>query len=727
MFKKFPHYKQYDEMDCGPTCLRIIAKYYGKYFPLDYLRTITHTSRAGTSLLSLSDGAGKIGLPCIGAKLSFDDLVEAAPFPCIAYWNQRHFIVVYKIKKETVYVSDPAHGLLQYTKEEFLRGWAGGHHEGVILSMDPSPDFHREENSGHQPERRFNFIFTYLRRFRREITQILMGLLAGSLLQLIFPFLTQSIVDTGIRHHDLSFINIILLAQLMVFLGKTTVELLRGYILLHLSSRINISLLSDFFIKLMKLPLGFFDTKMLGDILQRIVDHQRIETFLTSGALNTIFSLLSLGVFSVVLAIYSPLIFSVFVIASLAYFAWVLSFLKKRAKIDYKRFTQLSANQERNFEMIFGMQEIKLHNAERKMRWRWERLQIKLFKINLKSLSLKQMQSGGASVINELKNIMITFLAARLVLDGEISLGIMLSISYIIGQLNAPINQLVDFVQAYQDARISLERINEIHRKPNEENDDQEKIEEIPAADILIKNLSFKYDSDHRAPYVLKGVNIKIPHNKITAIVGSSGSGKTTLLKLLLKFYPPVDGDILIGNHSIARVSNSHWRGKCGVVMQEGFIFNDSIANNIAVGEERVNIRRIQEAARVANIHEFIEGLPLNYQTKIGSNGMGISTGQKQRILIARAVYKNPDILFFDEATSALDANNERIIVGNLNQVFKGKTVIVIAHRLSTVKNADNIIVLDKGQVTEMGSHNDLVEERGFYFNLIRNQLELGT
>jgi ATP-binding cassette subfamily B protein len=728
MFKKFPHFKQHDEMDCGPACLRIICKYYGRSFPLEQLRSLTHTNRTGSSLLAISEAAEKLGLRTVGARINYNDLEDCKPLPCIAFWNQHHFIVVYKIKKDTVYVSDPAHGLVEYSKEEFLKGWSLGNEQGIILSLDPSPEFLKmEEGAPDVREKGFSFIFSYLTRYRRELMQILMGLLAGSLLQLSFPFLTQSIVDIGIRHHDMPFIYMILMAQLMVFIGKTSVEMLRGYIVLHLSSRINISLLSDFFIKLMKLPLGFFDTKMIGDILQRIGDHQRVETFLTSGTFTTIFSLLNLVVFSIILAIYSPLIFLVFLAGSACYFLWVISFLKKRATLDYKRFGQLSANQEKNFELIFGMQEIKLHNAERKKRWQWEHLQVKLFRINLKSLTLKQVQSGGASVINELKNIFISFLAAKLVLQGDMTLGMMLSVAYITGQLNGPILQLVEFIQSFQDARLSMERINEIHNKPDEEAAFVKKNDIVPAGDIIIENLSFKYDTDPRMPGILKNINCVIPAKKVTAIVGASGSGKTTLLKLLLKFYEPVAGAIYAGNTSLANLHNSSWRNACGVVMQEGFIFNDTVANNIAVGEDAIDQKRLLEAARVANISEFVDSLPLKFETKIGSNGVGISTGQKQRILIARAVYKNPEILLFDEATSALDTQNERIIMENLQHFFRGKTVIVIAHRLSTVRNADKILVLDKGELTEVGTHEELITEKGFYFNLIKNQLELGN
>lgn len=726
MLNSFPHYKQYDEMDCGPTCMKIICKYYGKNFSLDYLRELSNTTRTGSSLLGISEAVETLGFRSIGAKLSLEDLEDESPFPCIGYWNQRHFIVIYKIKKNKIYVSDPAHGLLVYTKAEFLKGWSIENNVGVILTLVPSPVFYNSQSSDRNKSDGLMFIYKYLIQYKSLMIQLLLGLIAGSLLQLIFPFLTQSIVDIGIQHHNIHFIYLMLISQLLLFIGKTSIEIFRGYILMHLSARININLLSDFFIKLMKLPLSFFDTKMTGDILQRIGDHQRIESFLTSGTLNAAFSFINLFVFSIVLFIYSPLIFCVFCVGGIIYFLWIMFFMRKRATLDYKKFGQLSQNQEKNLELIYGMQEIKLHNAERKKRWQWEHLQVKLFKINLKSLVLGQLQSQGSSLINELKNIVISFLAAKLVLDGEITLGVMLSISYIIGQLNGPILQLVDFIKSWQDARLSINRINEIHNKPDEDKIDEEKIKDINNGDIFIEKLSFKYDSNTKKPAILNDISVQIPMNKVTAIVGSSGSGKTTLLKLLLKFYTPSSGDIRIGNTPLSSIGHSAWRNKCGVVMQEGYIFNDTIANNIAVGAEEVNKVRLSNAAQIANISEFINNLPLKYNTKIGSSGLGISTGQKQRILIARAIYKNPDILIFDEATSALDAKNERIIVENLSQFYKGKTVIVIAHRLSTVKNADKIIVLENGEITEVGTHHDLVNDRGLYFNLVKNQLELG-
>jgi len=734
---RFPHYLQPDKMACGATCLRIIAKHYGKNFSIKDLLQISETTREGANLQGLSNAAEKIGFRTLGVKVSFSKLEEEAPLPCIAYWNQSHFIVVYKIKKNKIYVSDPAHGLLVYSKEDFLKNWVSdGKDEGVLLLLETNPDFYsnKTEDQIKENKQSFSFLFAYLKNYRKAVLQLCLGLLAGSLLQLIFPFLTQSIVDIGIQNRDIHFIYLILFAQLMVFFGRTTIEIIRNYILMHVSSRININLVSDFFVKLMNLPINYFDTKMTGDIMQRIYDNNRIEQFLTGSSLSTLFSLFNFIVFSGILAFYSLKIFIVFLIGTFFYFLWITFFLKRRADLDYKRFQQGSQNQSKVVELISGMQEIKLHNAERQKRWQWESLQVKLFRINLKSLSLTTAQNSGSSLINELKNIIITFLAAKLVLEGQVTLGMMLSISYITGQLNAPVMEMVNFVQHWQDARLSLERLSEIHNKEDEEPTHKESTNELESnLSFNIQNLSFKYEGVG-SDIVLQDLSIHIPANKITAIVGSSGSGKTTLMKLLLKFYEPTAGEILLTTFptentgiNLNHISSKAWRNKCGVVMQEGYIFSDTIANNIAVGVDVIDKQKLKHAVTVANIKEFIEKLPLNYNTKIGMEGVGVSTGQKQRILIARAVYKNPEYLFFDEATSALDANNEKVIMNNLNEFFINKTVVVIAHRLSTVKNADQIIVLDKGRIIEKGNHVELTALRGSYYELVKNQLELGS
>lgn len=727
---KFPHFRQLDEMDCGPTCLRIISQYYGNYYTSDFLRSLCYTTRVGSSLMGISEAAEKIGFRTTGFKIDFESLKDEKPFPFIAHWHQRHFVVVYKIENDKVYVSDPAYGKIIFTEAEFLKGWATNQYgEGIILTLEPTPDFYLTTNPSPKKKNAlsgFRFVFSYLKNYRYILFQLFVGLFIGSLLQLVFPFLTQSIIDVGIRQHDLSFIYLVLIGQLVLFVGRILVEVLRNEILTHLSSRINIHLLTDFFIKLMKLPINFFDVKLTGDLLQHINDHQRIEKFLTSGTLNIIFSALNLLVFGGVLIYYSPQIFLVFLIGSILHFVWVIFFLKKRADLDYKKFTQLSMNQDKNLELIYGMQEIKLHNAERQKRWEWEHLQIKLYKINVKSLNIQQLQTLGSSLINELKNIFITILAAKLVLNGEITLGMMLSISYIIGQLNAPIHDLVEFIRLYQDALLSIERINEIHSKPNEETVSKKNISTFHIGDIILENVSFKYISDSKSPMILSNLSLMIPENKVTAIVGVSGSGKTTLMKLLLKFYEPNEGTITINKIPFEGLGTAIWRENCGTVMQEGYIFSDTIARNIALGDETIDQEKLINAAKIANIHSFIDELPNTYNMKIGKGGIGLSTGQKQRILIARAIYKNPKYLFFDEATSALDANNEKEIISNLSNYLKNKTAVIIAHRLSTVRSADQIVVLDKGTIAEIGSHNDLVSKKGIYYDLVRNQLELG-
>lgn len=726
---KFPHYKQADFKDCGPTCLKIIAKHYKKTISIQKLRSISETTREGSSLLGLSDASEKIGFRSIGVKLTLKALGNI-PLPCILHWNKNHYAVLYKIKNDTFYISDPAHSLLKYTKKELLKHWIGNNateetEEGISLLLEPTAKFYDSDFDTDKTDFGFKFLSRYILKYKQFLWQLVIGLIAASLLQLIFPFLTQSIVDVGIKNQDIHFIYLILFAQIALFIGRTAIDVIRSWILLHLSTRINISLVSDFFIKLMNLPIAFFDTRMTGDILQRINDHKRIEQILTTSSLSVLFSMVNLIVFSLVLAYYNLLLFGIFLLGSFLYFLWIIIFLKKRRDLDYKRFSEVSQEQSKVIELINGMQEIKLHNAEKQKRWSWEFVQARLFKVSIESLALEQYQSVGSSFINELKNILITVLSAKLVIDGDITLGIMLAISYIVGQLNSPIAQLINFIREVQDAKISLDRLSEIHNKEDEEQQDVEKITDIPLdANIELSKVSFRYIGSDQL--VLKDLDLEIPSNKITAIVGVSGSGKTTLMKLLLKFYDPNSGQIKIDNHNLQHVSQKAWRHQCGVVMQEGYIFSDTIANNIAVGVDYVDKKKLAHAVAVANINEFIESLPLSYNTKIGMEGVGVSTGQKQRLLIARAVYKNPNFLFFDEATSALDANNEKVIMEKLNTFFENKTVVVIAHRLSTVKNAHQIVVLDKGKIVEVGNHQKLVSQKGNYYNLVKNQLELG-
>lgn len=729
--KKFPFYKQPDSKDCGPTCLRIIAKYHGQNIPLQQIRDLAETTREGSGLQGLSNAAENLGFRTLGVQIDFNTLMAEVPLPCMVHWNKNHFVVVYKIDKSgKVYVSDPAHGLITYTKTEFIKSWIGENaredtEEGIALVLETTPTFFNDEFNEDEKKTSFSFLSKYLFKYKSLIFQLAIGLLAGSLLSLVFPFLTQSIVDVGIQNQDLNFIYLILLAQVMLFVGKTGIEVIRSWILLHLSTRINISIISDFFIKLMKLPISFFDTRMTGDIMQRINDHHRIEQLLTNSSLNTLFSLVNLIIFSIVLLCYDYRLFLVYLTGAIVYVIWISFFLKKRKALDYKRFSQVSQEQSKVIELINGMQEIKMHNAERQKRWGWEFLQVKLFKVQIRSLSLEQWQSVGGNFINQMKDILVSFLAAKLVLTGNLTLGMMLSVQYIIGQLNSPLMQLIEFIRQSQDAKISLERLGEIHEKEDEDRHEERYVSEIPQNDIALNNVSFRYTGSDA--FVFEHLNLTIPYQKTTAIVGASGSGKTTLLKLLMKFYDPNSGEVKIGNTDMKNISSRLWRDHCGVVMQEGYVFNDTIANNIAIGEEIVDKQKLRKAIEIANIKDFIESLPLSYNTKIGNEGLGISGGQKQRLFIARAVYKSPDFIFFDEATSALDANNEKIIIENLEQFFKGKTAIVIAHRLSTVKHADKIVVLDKGKVVEEGSHEQLVAKKGEYYRLIKNQLELGN
>jgi ATP-binding cassette subfamily B protein len=733
--KKFLHTKQLDARDCGPACLHTIARHHGKRHSLPVLREYCHINREGVSLLGISDAAEKIGFRTMGVKLSYDKLANEVPLPCIAHWKQRHFVVVYEIsgkKKDKVKVADPAHGLITYSREEFLKGWISTKNEdedmGVCLLLEPTPDFYTNEEEEIN-KKNFRFLFSYLRPHRKLLVQLILGMLLGSIIQLIFPFLTQAVVDVGINTRDLNFITLVLIAQLVLFFGQTAVEFIRSWILLHISTRINISLISDFLIKLMKLPLSYFDSKMIGDLMQRIGDHSRIESFLTASSLQIVFAVVNLIVFAIVLGIYNLGILIVFLAGSLLYTLWVVLFMKKRRELDFKRFAQMAGNQSNLIQMITGMQEIKLNNCEKQKRWEWEKIQARLFRVNIKGLALNQYQQAGAAFFNQSKNILITFMAAYAVVKGEMTLGMMMAVQYIIGMMNAPVDQMISFVRAAQDAKISLERLGEIHLREDEEPADEMnvKIRELDKEqDILLSGVSYQYDGP-RSPLVLNELDLKIPQNKVTAIVGTSGSGKTTLLKLLLGFYKPVAGEIRIGPFRLNNLSASVWRSKVGAVMQDGFIFSDTIAGNISISEEDLDFSKLLHASRVANILEHIEALPLGFNTMIGQEGVGLSQGQKQRILIARAVYKDPQFIFFDEATNALDANNEKVIMENLNEFFKGRTVVVVAHRLSTVKNADQIVVLEKGSIIEQGTHQELTKLKGSYYKLVKNQLELGN
>lgn len=759
--KRFKYFRQLDYMDCGPTCLRMISAFHGREFDLDYLRANSYISKNGVSMLGLSEASEKIGLKTLVAKLSYNKLVEDVPLPCILHWNQEHFVVLYAVERkgltrsvDKLVIGDPGHDLVRVERDVFERCWlSSADSKGIALLLEPTPAFYEYDSPGEKQKRGFGFLLQYLRPYKGYFAQLIVGMLLASLISMCFPFLTQSLVDFGVNRKNVDFIHLILLSQILLFAGSVAVDLIRNWVLLHVSTRVSISIISDFLVKLMKLPITFFESKNVGDISQRINDHHRIETFLTGSTLSTLFSIINLLVFSIVLSVYNIQLLVIFAIGSFFSIGWITLFLKRRKSIDYNRFQRARENQNNLYEIITGMQEIKLYNSQRARRWEWERIQAKLFKVNIKSLALEQYQEIGATFFTQLKNIIISYSAAMLVINQEITLGVMLSISYIVGQMNNPLNQIIQFIKGIQDAKISLDRLGEIHDKSEEEvNEDligfnENHFPREPKAigdttllnhslfvknmksgegeGIRINNLSFRFGSP-KSPLVLKNVSMCVPKGKVTAIVGASGSGKTTLMKLLLKFYPPTEGQILVDGINLEDISAQLWRNNCGTVMQDGFVFSDSIARNIAVDGQRIEDERLYDAVRVANFHEDVARFPLGYTTRIGNSGSGMSGGQKQRLFIARAVYKDPRFLFFDEATSALDANNERIIMENLQRFYEGRTVLVIAHRLSTVQSADHIIVMHYGEVVEEGTHFDLVAKQGYYYELVKNQLELG-
>lgn len=724
--------RQKDSMQCGVAALTMISRHFGASYDMDYLGEHCVPTNHGISLKGIADGARQIGLKTLSARVCMEHLTQA-PLPCILHWDQNHFVVLHRISRRgsRFHIADPGKGKYRCSIGEMERHWLSTEREGVrkgiAMFFEKTEEFDRL--AGEYTERRRD-IFGVLRRYfiayRRQLTAIAFCLLIASLLQLVLPFLTQSIVDTGIKTKDIGFVWLILLGELVIVTGRTATDFIRRRLLLHVSMRVNVSLVSDFFRKLLKLPISFFDTKLMGDLLQRIGDHGRVQSFLTGQLLNTLFSMLSFVVLGTVLLIYNPMVFMIFMAGSAIYAGWILLFMKRRRVIDYELFGLQSKNQSRTYQFVTSMQEIKLHDCERRRCEEWEQTQADLFAVQMKSLSLQQSQEAGSVFINETKNILVTVMAATAVIGGEMTLGAMLAVQYIIGQLNSPVEQLTGLIQSLQDVRISLERINEIHDGRDEEPDQERSTEFHEGRGIRLAKVAFRYDQ-HAMENTVEEISFSIPEGKVTAIVGASGSGKTTLIKLMLGYYPVLSGEISIAGRPIEAYSLRWWRRQCGVVMQEGVIFSESIARNIAVGDGEIDRTRMEKAARIACIHDYISGLPLGYDTLIGRDGKGLSLGQKQRILIARAVYKDPDFIFFDEATNSLDARNEREITDNLKEFYRGRTVIVVAHRLSTVKDADRIVVLDKGRVVEIGTHDDLIENQGVYYSLVRNQLELGT
>ena len=726
--------RQHDCMQCGIACLQMICNYYGKEYSLDSLSKICFATTEGVSMLGISETATSLGFHVVNVKCTVKTLTEVS-LPSILHWNQNHFVVLYRVKNEKkFYIADPGKGLVTYSLEEFKKHWistnSNGQDKGIAMFLETTPTFfthQMEDKKKISGKRSFHFLFGYVKKYRKYFGQVILGLIVGSLSQLVLPFLTQSIVDVGIKNQDIGFVWLILLGQLMLTISRTAIDFIRRWLLLHISLRINISLVSDFFIKLLKLPMSFFDTKLMGDLMQRMNDHSRVNNFLTQQTLNITFAMLTFLVFSVVLFFYNKLVFAIFLLGSILYGVWMTLFLKRRKLLDYELFEQQAINNNKTYEFITTIQESKLQDCEQRRRWEWEDTQAELFGVQMKSLKLQQTQEAGSIFINEVKNIIITVVAATAVIHGQMTLGMMLAVQYIIGQLNSPVEQLMNFFYSLQDVKISLERINEIHQM-DDENGKEGLLTSIEDKNegIDIKNIMFKYDP-HALRKTIDDVSIHIPQGKVTAIVGASGSGKTTLIRLMLGYYPVLEGTINIGNTDINKLNKKWWRRQCGVVMQDGVIFSESIARNIAVDDGDIDKERLLKAAEIACIKDYVMALPLKFNTKIGRDGVGLSQGQKQRILIARAVYKNPDYIFLDEATNSLDANNERSIVENLDKFYKGKTVVIVAHRLSTVKNADQIVVIDHGKVVEVGNHESLTAKQGAYYNLVKNQLELGN
>ena len=720
---RFPVDYQMDSQDCGPACLKIIAKYFGRFYSLQYLRDRCGITKQGVSLENLSTGAESLGLRTLAIKCTLDDIINKIPFPAILFWRDSHFIVVYHANKKYIWVSDPAKGRIKYTHEDFKAGWyKKGETLGVLLAIEPTIDFKRSKVEKEIEKNSFISILRYFIPYKNSFATIFFIMLVVTLLQGMLPFISKAVIDVGIKSSDINFINMVLIGNISILVSITIFNVIRDWILMHITSRVNIALISDYLIKLMKLPVTFFENKLLGDILQRARDHERIRNFIMNNSLSLIFSILTFIIFGIILLTYNPIIFYIFLGGSILYVAWVLLFLRIRKRLDWEYFELVSQDQSYWVETVSAIQDIKIYNYERYRRWKWEEIQARLYKLNKRVLNITNMQKLGAQFIANIKNMAIVFFCASAVIKGDITFGIMISTQFIIGMLNGPLTQFISFIVSAQYAKISFLRMNEIKQLK-----DEEELLSIGTTsilpekrDITLSNIIFQYSPN--SPVVLKNIFLTIPQNKITAIVGGSGSGKSTLLKLLVRLYKPTAGEIKMGNMNIASINLHTWRNMCGVVMQDGKLFNDTILANIVLDDEHIDYERLHKVCRMAQIAKEINGMPKGYETMIGERGRGISGGQKQRLLIARALYKEPDFLFLDEATNSLDVINEKKIVEALNAAFKDRTVIVVAHRLSTIRNADQIIVLHQGRIAEIGNHENLMTKKGEYFKLVSSQ-----
>ncbi len=725
---RYPFVRQHDAMDCGPACISMIAMRHGRRLSLETIRKKAWITREGVSFLGLKTAAESTGFRAAGVKIPFTRLRDEVPMPCIIHWHQNHFIVVNRISERFVWVSDPAIGRIKMTCDEFRRGWLPGDHSGEQLGMalllEPGPEF-AALHDDPPPKGGFEFLLPYLKPYRKQIILLFAGLLASSAIQLVFPFLTQAIIDRGIAARDIKFIWLILAGQLALTAGRLAVEFSRGWLLLHVGTRLNIRIVSDFLGRLMGLPIAYFDSRLNGDILQRIDDNSRIENYLTSSSLAILFSLFNFVVFGVVLGIYSMPVLMVFLAGTCLYVLYVMLFMPDRGRLDNMRFMQMAEAGNRMINIVNGMQEIKLAGSEASNRREWEAQQREIYSTRAKGLRILQFQTAGGTLIHESMNILITVISATQVINGSMTLGMMLAVQFIAGQLNGPVSQIVNFMRATQDAGISLERLAEVHAMEPEESSAESSAAMPARADLEVKNLSFRYEGPG-SPWVLRNLELSVPAGAITAVVGESGSGKTTLLKMIMGFYRPEEGGVYIGGKRLEDISISSLRRNTGAVMQEGYIFPDTILGNIAPGEDNPDHEKVATAIAVASLKPLLDNLPSGLLTRVGQGGHGLSQGQRQRILIARVVYKQPAILLLDEATSALDASNEKMIVENLAGFYAGRTVVIVAHRLSTVRHADNIVVLERGRVAESGTHAGLIALKGAYYRLIRDQLELG-